>query len=216
MKNRLFYKLTIVLTFLLAVCTLPSCSDSKKKSSNQGLEINPLVEELDKTRDEALLVALNGISGDVVSVTVLETGEQKTYSYRDAKEQGNVKGSLTIGDTLSVFPDNANDKIAVSINVSELRGRWYYDIQQHRGFQFESGGALSSINTTDVSFREWKLLNGKLYLYYIDMQKVNHIRNEYLIDEAEIISLNKESLSLQFRGQVLNCRRQLSVLKFRI
>lgn len=175
-----------------------------------------MVEEYDNTPDEALLVALNGISGDVLSVTVLETGEQKTFSYREAKADGQIKGSLTVGDTLSIFPDNARNKVAISINVSELKGRWYFDMQQHRGFQFEPHGALSSINTSDISFREWKLLNGKLYIYYIDMQKVNHIRNEYLVEEAEILSLNKSSLSLQFKGQTLNCKRQVAVLKYRI
>ena len=97
---------------------------------------------------------------------------------------------------------------SICINVTELRGQWFYDIQQHRGMQFEENGALSSINSERYSYKEWKLLNGKLYLYYVDMQQVSADRHEFLVEEAEILHLTAEELQLSFLDSIYTCRRQ--------
>lgn len=204
--------LTIV---LLALLTAQSCSCSHKEQRLPGeADINPMVEELDETPDSALLVTLESLESDSLVVRVSHTGEQMVFGYLEAQSAGMIKGSLREDDEYSIFPDRKNRRITTSINVSELKGQWFYDMQQHRGMKFETRGGLSSINAGDISFRQWKLLNGKLYIYYLDLEMIAPDRHEYLVEEAQIQSLNKDELILQFRGKTYDCRRQHEAIKF--
>ncbi len=193
---------TILISSLLVLC---SCSGGKKDSKTE-----PTAEELDEVQDEAQLVVLQEIDGDSIIVRLCdnELEHPKAYSFSEAEADLQIKGSLTEGDTLSIFPDSKNRKVKICINVSELRGKWYYDMQQHRGFAFEMTGGLSSINTERISFREWKLLNGKLYLYYVDMQQEATDKLEYEVGEAEILNLTAEEFQLNFLDSVYTCQRQ--------
>ncbi|MBQ9363227.1 MAG: hypothetical protein IJT97_07395 [Bacteroidaceae bacterium] len=191
-----------MISSLLVLC---SCSGGKKDS-----KVNPTAEELEEIQDEAQLVVLQEIDGDSIIVCMLdnELEHPQAYSFSEAEADLQIKGTLTEGDTLSIFPDSKNRKVKICINVSELRGKWYYDMQQHRGMAFETTGGLSSINTDKISFREWKLLNGKLYLYYVDMQQEATSKKEYEVEEAEIMNLTAEELQLNFLDSIYTCQRQ--------
>ena len=168
-----------------------------------------MVEELDNTPDYAELVTLLEVDGDSILVQPDNDLEQpQVYSYREAEANGQIKGRFAVGDLYSIYPDNDHRQVSICINVTELRGQWFYDMQQHRGMQFEEHGALSSINSERYSYKEWKLLNGKLYLYYVDMQQVSADRHEFLVEEAEILHLSDEELQLSFLDSIYNCRRQ--------
>lgn len=216
MSNRVFLFPILVLTILFTVSVCTSCSDSKKEKQEQELpeDSNPMVEELDETPDEAFLARLEGIEGNKLILLDLSTNEKKTYDYSDAKNEGQIKGSLTIGDTLSIFPENKSNKVVISVNTSEMSGRWFFDMQQHRGFRFEHQGAMSTINAGDISFTEWKLLNGKLYIYYLDLQQKATDRHQYKVEEADIKSLSRKNLIFQFIGKTYNCKRQIGLIKF--
>lgn len=173
-----------------------------------------MVEELDEIPDEAFLARLEGVEGDNLILTNLSTNEKKTYNYCDAKQEGYIKGSLTVGDTLSIFPENKTNKVVISINTSEMSGRWFFDMKQHRGFRFEHQGTMSTINAGDKSFTEWKLLNGKLYIYYLELQQVATDRHQYKVEEVDIKSLDRKNLVFQFAGKTYNCKRQVGLIKF--
>ncbi len=179
-----------------------------------GSPINERVAELDETPDNALLVRLKSFSADSIVVSLLPENKEKKDCMTEAHQANMIKGSLTVGDTLSIFPEKRTKNVKICINVSELRGRWFFDMSQHRGMTFSPQGVMSSINGDDICFREWKLLNGKLYIYYLDMQQVAEIRNQYLVEEADIVSLTKEKLVFNFIGQNYNCQRQHGVIKF--
>lgn len=196
---------------------LSSCSENKKPSGESRPTPSPVngeVQKLDETPDEALLVSLNAVEGDSVKVTTIEGSETKTFSMSEASQLSQIKGSLNVGDTLSIFPENTTKNIKICINVSELKGRWFYDMSQHRGFIFDPRGAMSSINAETVSFKEWKLLNGKLYLYFVDMQQAADDRNQFAVEEAEILALSKDNLEFSFHGNSYSCKRMDQVLKF--
>lgn len=209
MFRRLFYYIAISLFILV----LGSCG--RDKNAPKGSPINEKVAELDNTPDSALLVRLNDVRADSIIVTLIPENVKKSFCVTEAHQANMIKGSLTIGDTLSVFPENKTKNVKICIDVSELRGRWFYDMTQHRGMTFDPLGAMSSINSDRICFKEWKLLNGKLYIYYIDMQQVIEGRDQYLVDEADMTSLTKEHLVLNFLGQSYNCKRQHGVIKFR-
>ena len=205
------YSLLLLTVFLLALC---SCNESKKKSYTPS-PINPEVERIDNIPDSALYVKLTAVTADSITVRVSETRETKQYAYRYAKQCGQIKGSLTVGDDLTIFPEEQSHSIQIAINVSELDGRWFYDMAQHRGLKFETRGGLSSINTQQISFRQWKLLNAKLYIYYVDMQQVADDRHQFLVHEAEIKRLSKDKLVFVFLGKTYSCQRLNGVIKLK-
>ena len=193
----------------LALLVLCSCGGGKKS------QINPMVEQLDETPDYAELVTLIEVDGDSLLVQPDNDLEQpRAYAFRQAEADGQIKGRLVPGDQLSIFPDSKHRRVTICINVTELEGQWFYDMQRHRGLKFETTGGLSSINTERISFREWKLLNGKLYLYYVDMQQVAADRHEFSVDEADIVSLTAEEMQLSFLDTLLTCRRQHGPIRF--
>lgn len=204
--------------FVLFSATIISCNGSAEKKSNRvrienESEINPRVEEIDNIPDSALVVRLDKISDDSISVYLFNSKKTNVYSISKARMLDAVKGQLNCGDIYSVFPNEKEKALNYIINLSDIDGQWFYDMEQHRGFVFEQGGGLSSINSADICFRQWKLLNGELYIYYVDPQMVAPDRHEYLVDKAEIISLSKENLRFRFLNKMYDCKRQHGVIK---
>lgn len=208
MNSRLLNIATIILITIFA-STMSGCKDSKKKDY-----YNPKVEELDDTPDSAMFVRLNRISNDTIFVTPKGQTKEEKFGIAEAQMNGQIKGTLNVGDEYSIFPNRKQKNITIAINVSELKGRWFYDMTKHRGFEFGPYGALSAINNQLLSYREWKLLNGKLYIYFIEIQQVNDDRHEYFVEEAEILHLDDDNLQLLFRNETLTCHRQREVIKF--
>ena len=210
MKGTHLHTVFVLAIIFFLASALSGCKEKKRGAH----EINPMIEQLDTTPDYALFVHLDRVANDSMYVTVRGEGTKAVYGFAEAMAAGQVKGSIHEGDSYSIFPDRKNKRVSIVINTTELKGRWYYDMTQHRGFDFGAFGALSAINNVLISYREWKLLNGKLYLYYVDMQQDAPDRHEFLVDEAEILYLDKDNMQLQFRGETLNCRRQHEVIKF--
>lgn len=198
-----------ILLAALSACT--GCSGKKEKPRGEAVEspINPMVEELDETPDEAFLATLTAVGKDSLQVTAEDRQHTRlTLAYQDALTDQMVYGTLHKGDTFSIMLTGKKSKeIAIAINTTELSGRWFYNEQQHRGLSFNKGGGMGSINSDDICFREWKLLNGKMYVYYVDLQQVASDRHQYLVEEAHIAKLNSKALVLHFRGQTYNCKR---------
>lgn len=205
---RFVYIPVFLLTLLLASCT--SCSDSKKKGIGEQKPVNPEVEKLDNTPDEAIFAHLDKYDNDSVYITLSGSRAKKSYCYHEAVTTGRFHGSMTVGDDYSFFPDNRNKSISIAINTTELSGRWIYDEKKFRGFDFNGKGGMSSINNDDLCFREWKLLNGKLYIYTVGVQDVAGDRHQYDVEEAEIYNLNKDNLTISFRGKQYTCHRPSS------
>lgn len=211
MYRRLLY---IVPAFSLGLLLLASgisctgCGGNKEKRT-QGEEspINPMVARLDDTPDEAVLVRLNSFDSDSMYVTVRASGRKWAFAYGEAMANGMFHGTMRKGDTYSLLPDNRRKTVTIAVNTTELSGKWVYDQQQHRGLAFNQGGGMESVNAGNICFREWKLLNGKMYIYYVDTQQVASDRQQYLVEEAYINTLSAKELIIQFRGERLRCLR---------
>lgn len=207
MYRRLLYNIPVlIMSLLLAACN--GCSDSKKNGQQAGESpINPMVEELDETPDEAFLVTLDNYDSDSMYVTTVRGHRKMSMAYRDAMDNGSFHGTMKKGDRYSVLPTKRKRIVKIAVNTTELQGRWIFDEAQHRGIDFNEGGGMSSINSQDICFREWKLLNGKMYIYYVDMQQLASDRHQYLVEEAYITTLNDRELILQFNGESYQCKR---------
>lgn len=215
MIRKIQYIAIITLTFLLASCY--SCTDSKKKrTGGQAGEIelskeNPEVEKLDETKDEAIDVLLKDFDQDSMYVISIYDGKTYGYAYSEAQAAGQLHGDLRKRDHYSIFPNSMEKKVRIAINTSELKGQWIYDQENIRGIKFNhsnKGGGMSSINNQDICFKEWKLLNGKFYIYYVTPQMVANDRHQFLVEEARIKSLNEKNLTFDFLGKTYRCTKQ--------
>ena len=90
---------------------------------------------------------------------------------------------------------------------SQLEGMWYYDLEEMRGISFNAGGGMTSINTGEIAFKEWKVLDGKIFFYYLEEQQVAHDRSQYLVEEAQITDLTSNNLTFVFLGKTYYCQR---------
>ena len=90
---------------------------------------------------------------------------------------------------------------------SQLEGMWYYDLDEMRGLSFNAGGGMSSINTGEIAFKEWKVAKGKIYFYYLEEQMLTHDRDQYLVEEAQITNLTPDNLTFVFLGKTYYCQR---------
>jgi len=203
----------IALTILLTFFSCSGCSDSQSGDRRENgypgeAPVNPEVEAIDKIADNSILVKIDEIKNDLIYVTETGSKRQHCLKYGKADLEDKIIGTLSVGATFSVLPDQSLENVIIAINVDELSGRWYYDLHELRGFAFESKGGLSSLNSGDISYREWKLKNGKLYIYYVTVEMIAPQRNEFLVEEATIETLNAEQLVLKFNGNTYDCRRQ--------
>lgn len=202
MRKTLFY---LSITFVAMVLLLASCG-GKQKPNGATTHSQEIKQHIAEVKDSAVLVRLEKVGDDSITVVDNHTGNRTTFDYSRALTDKSIKGSLTPKDTLSIVV--AGDKQIKSIvNISELLGKWFYDVKQHRGFEFKYGGSMSAINNQLVCYTKWKVLNGTLFLYYLGMQQVATSTDDFQVDTAEIVSLSREKMDITFRGANLKCKR---------
>ncbi|MBQ0073018.1 MAG: hypothetical protein KBT34_02360 [Prevotella sp.] len=205
MRYRILY-IALSLTTLLAVSSCNSCSNDSKKRG--GGDYNPVVAQLDETKDSALLVVVKDFDADSVTIMTTKGAHYYTFQYTDAQAMGQFHGKLMKNATYSVFPDTKTKRITRAINVTQLcADEWYYDKKEQRGIQFNHHGGMSSINSNDICFREWKLLNGVLYIYYVGIQQSACDRHQYSVSEAHILQLDDSYLEFLFEGKTYRCSK---------
>ena len=216
--------LTLALTTLLLLAfTSCSCSGNKKKTEPAKqeekvrmvaeAEVNPEIERLEQTPDDSFMATLQEVEDDSLVLRSNETGEILALSYRQAAEERKLKGSLTVGNDFNILCNLQQHILKTGTNVSQLEGQWFYDMQQHRGLTFDHRGAISSINADNIVFRQWKILNGEFYLYYLTPDMIASDKNEYLLERAEIKELNNNHLQFIFFGKTYDCQRQRKAIK---
>lgn len=202
MRNTYFY---LSISLLAVALIVASCGGNQKPKgvTPKSQEIKQRIAEV---KDSAVLVRLETVADDSVTVVDNHTGNRTTLDYSRALIDKSIKGSLTPKDTLSIVVAEGR-QIKSIVNISELLGKWFYDMKQHRGFEFKYGGSMSAINNQLVCYTEWKVLNGTLFLYYLGMQQVATSRDDYQVDTAKIVSLSRDRMDITFRGASLKCKR---------
>lgn len=168
------------------------------------------MQQLDEIPDTAELVTLNKVTYDSIYVLSHTKRRNEVFAYREALDNGMVFGALKTGNKFAVYTQERIHKVNIAINVTELEGRWIYDVDEFRGIDFNDRGGMSSINTGDICFREWKLLNGRLYIYYVDAQTVADDRHKYEVEEAYIQLFSEKHLVLLFKGQTYDCQKYIN------
>ena len=203
-------RLTILCIILL---TVSSCGGGSRENRVDPRWTGNTIEE-EHVPDSMVRVCLNDMTDDSLYVTLLHTKDKMAYSYRLADDGGQIKGSLTPGNIYSILPKSHENRIDYAVNLTELFGKWYYDMDQHRGFVIGSQGSLSSINPEDFCLKRWMLRNGQWLVFYVYTQQVADRQCEFEVEISEIKHLSADELSFMFKGKLLKCHHSQELIKY--
>ena len=163
-------KKTVLFGMMVAgLMILGSCGGKQQQSgggenntSSQG-EFMPL----DRT--------IYGLCGEGTAMNTLElltdNGDTLVLSMVNAQETGQVFGGLQTGDRLAVMANDKKTEATEVINLNTLLGDWVMpdpiDGSSEIGIRIKEGGVAESIEMTNIIYRTWKIVNGKLEIISI-------------------------------------------------
>ena len=192
-------KLTYLLLPALALC-LMACSGNKKRTAQPEIPDEP---------DSTIYVQLKAVTDDSLTIYQLDSKKTRKLGYIEAQHANAVHGSLTVGDTLAVMPLFKSAKARSVVNMSELVGLWMFDGNDGNGVRLSADGAASDVGPSDVTFRGWKIRNGRFILTYIKADGSDYTE---MADTSTIISLSKDEFRYTLNGEEHNCTRVKKLL----
>lgn len=140
-----------------------------------------------------------GLCGNGTAMNTLQlltdNGDTLTMSIVAAQENNQVFGGLQAGDRLAVLPNKDKTEAVLVINQNTLLGDWVMpdpiDGSAEVGIRIKEGGIAESIEMTNILYRTWKIVNGKLEILSVregggDQEELNLY---------EILTLGPDTLS---------------------
>ena len=163
-------RLESIVLVAATVLTMGSCGGSKSQPQAEVAVNDDPVIYVDVNRDSMVY----GICGDGSAMNTLQLitdiGDTLTLSIREANEKGKCFGGFQSGDRIAVVLSNKTTASLV-INQSALLGDWVMpnplDGSSEMGIRIKEGGIAESIEQPSLTYRSWRLFNGKLELVAI-------------------------------------------------
>ena len=148
---------------------LGSCGGGKQQQSGGG--------ETSSSQSNFMPMdqTLYGLCGEGTAMNTLElltdNGDTLILSMLNAQEAGQVLGGLQTGDRLAVMTNDKKTEATEVINLNTLLGDWVMpdpiDGSSEIGIRIKEGGVAESIEMTNIIYRTWKIVNGKLEIISI-------------------------------------------------
>ena len=148
------------------IMMLGSCGGGSKPQQSMVYEEDSTDIEDVVPRDKTIY----GLCGPATAMNTLEvltdSGDTLHLSITTAQEAGQVFGGLQSGDRLAIMA-NADKTVATKvINLNTLLGDWVMpnplDGSSEMGVRIKEGGIAESIDQAYLTYRSWRLFNGKL------------------------------------------------------
>ena len=138
-----------------------------------------------------------GICGDGSAMNTLQlitdVGDTLVLSIAEANEQGLCFGGFQSGDRMAVLLKD-RETASLVINQSALLGDWVMpnplDGSSEMGIRIKEGGIAESIDQPALTYRSWKLYNGKLEIVAIREGGGDEVETNLY----DIISIGPDSL----------------------
>ena len=141
---------------------------------------------------------LYGLCGGVLSASqlkvVTDNGDTLTIDVTPAKSDGKMFGSVRPGDRLALMTNKERTEATEVINLNYLLGDWVQpdplDGSDEVGIRIKEGGVAESIEMTNITYRTWRIFNGKLEITSIREGGTEAEETNYF----DIVKLSQDTL----------------------
>jgi len=156
-------KKLVFLSVALATVMLLSCGGG---GSHQAEREEDTVDVNDLIRDHTLY----GLCGAILSAShlmvVADNGDTLTLDITPAQNNRKMLGTVRIGDRLAIMTNKSQTEATEVININYLLGDWVMpdplDGSDEIGIRIKEGGVAESIEMTNITYRTWRIFNGRL------------------------------------------------------
>jgi len=157
-------KLVFLSVAMASVIALGSCGGGKQQQQTYAENDTASVGIIPSDR------TIYGLCGESTAMNTLElitdNGDTLNLSITNASEAGFVFGGLQKGDRLAILANDKKTEATLVINLNTLLGDWVMpdpiDGSAEVGIRIKEGGVAESIEMTNIIYRTWKIVNGKL------------------------------------------------------
>ena len=147
------------------VMTIGSCGNKGNQQVVENDADTTVVVSIN--RDSTLYgICGGGTTGNSLQL-ITDIGDTLNMSIAEANNNGRCFGGIEVGDRLAVMLKNKSVARQV-INQTALLGDWVMpnpiDGSSEMGIRIKEGGIAESIDQPSLTYRSWRLFNGKLEL----------------------------------------------------
>ena len=157
MKKLVFLSVAVVVAMLI------SCGGG----GHQQAEFQEdTVNVMDMISDHTIYGLCGGVPSDNKLKVVTDNGDTLLLDVSIAKKDNKLFGSVRPGDRLAIMTNHQQTTANVVINLNYLLGDWVMpdplDGSDEVGIRIKEGGVAESIEMTNITYRTWRIFNGKL------------------------------------------------------
>ena len=157
--------------FVAGVVLFGSCGGNKQQQYVEEEDDNSASVEDKEVRDRTIYGICTAGTGMNTLQMITDSGDTLKLNISRANEMGKVFGGLQPSDRLAVVPDSSGRMALQVINLNTLMGDWVMpdpiDGSSEIGIRIKEGGVAESIEMTNIIYRTWKIVNGKLEIISI-------------------------------------------------
>jgi len=155
------------LSMAMVAMTMLSCGGR----SHQAEREEDTVDVMDQIRDHTLYGLCGAIPSTSQLKVITDVGDTLTLDITPALENRKMLGSVRVGDRLAVMTNKNQTEASEVININLLLGDWVMpdplDGSDEVGIRLKEGGVAESIEMTNITYRTWRIFNGKLEIISI-------------------------------------------------
>ena len=156
-------KKLVFLSVALATVMLLSCGGG---GSHQAEREEDTVDVNDLIRDHTLYGLCGAIPSASHLMIVADNGDTLTLDITPAQNNRKMLGTVRIGDRLAIMTNKSQTEATEVININYLLGDWVMpdplDGSDEIGIRIKEGGVAESIEMTNITYRTWRIFNGRL------------------------------------------------------
>ena len=157
-------KKLVFLGVAVAAVMLLSCGGGRNQAEREkdSVDVNDLI------RDHTLYGLCGGVPSASKLKVVTDNGDTLTLDVTLAKSDGRMFGYVRPGDRLALMVNKDQTAATQVINLNYLLGDWVMpdplDGSDEVGIRIKEGGVAESIEMTNITYRTWRIFNGKLQI----------------------------------------------------
>ena len=155
-------KKLVFLSVAMAAMMMLSCGGRSHQAEREEdtVDVNDLI------RDHTLYGLCAAIPSTSQLKVITDVGDTVTLDLTWALENRKMLGSVRVGDRLAVMTNKNQTEATEVININLLLGNWVMpdplDGSDEVGIRLKEGGVAESIEMTNITYRTWRIFNGKL------------------------------------------------------